>query len=112
MSPGEREDVASELRKINAALGGLVASQTAHGRELAEIKARVKETNGRVTRLEADRIADEATAEERRRNDKIAGRRESDQRNRFDRVKERSIGAMVTIAAVIVGAVLADVRFF
>ena len=106
------DDVAGELRKINSALGGLMASQRAHGRELAEIKARVKETNGRVTRLEADQIAEQAVADERRRSAVFSGRREAAQRSRIDKTRERLIGGFLTIAAVILGAILADVRFF
>ena len=112
MTPSERDHVAVELRKINERLGGLVASQSAHGLELAEIKARVKETNGRVTKLEAQQIANDAVAAERRRSAAVTGRRDTDLSTRRDRLRERTVGAAVTISAVILGALLADVRFF
>jgi len=93
--------IAAELRKISERLGGIVVSQAALALEIAEIKEGVKETNGRVTALEADKIARVAVVGERRRT------ASSD-----SRVKERFIGATVTLAAVIAGAVLTDVRFF
>jgi hypothetical protein len=110
-------DVMSErlemaLRSIDQQLGALVASQKAHGRELAEIKARVKETNGRVTALEAREIAERAALDERRRIDGEHGEQEVETRTRRDRTRDRLIAAVVTLASVGLGAVLADIRFF
>lgn len=112
MTDNEQNDVAVELRKINTALGGLIASQAAHGRELAEIKQRVKETNGRVTALEAVKIADDAITEDRQRRNELIGRRATDLNTHKFRLQDRAIGSGVTIVAVIVGAILADVRWF
>ena len=112
MTDKERDNVAAELRKINTALGGLMASQTAHGRELAEIKQRVKETNGRVTALEATKIADRAVKAEREQRAALANQRVTDKNTSRWRTRDRLIGSGVTIAAVIIGAILADVRWF
>lgn len=106
------ERVEMVLRSIDQQLGALVASQEAHGRELAEIKARVKETNGRVTALEAREIAERAALDERRKIDDAAGEIASETRSRNDRLRDRFIGAIVTLVSVGVGAVLADIRFF
>jgi hypothetical protein len=112
MTDSERSSLASELRKINTALGGLIASQENHGESLAEIKARVKETNGRVTALEARKIADEAVESDR------AGRRSIDatvvreQRTHRERNRDRVITITLTLMSVAIAAILADVRFF
>lgn len=96
------------LRSIDQQLGALVASQEAHGRELAEIKARVKETNGRVTALEAREIAEQAALDERRKIDDQA----VEVRSQRDRTKDRAIAAVITLVSVGLGAILADVQFF
>ena len=106
------ERVEMVLRSIDQQLGALVASQEAHGRELAEIKARVKETNGRVTALEAREIAERAALDERRKIDDAAGEQASEVRTRRDRTRDRLIAAGVTLISVGLGAVLADIRFF
>ena len=106
------DDVAVELRKINQSLGGLLASQKAHGFELAEIKARVKETNGRVTALEAANIAKQAVDRERARSNDLVSQHSSEVNTHRARRIDRSIGAAVAIFAVVIGAVLADVTWF
>ena len=112
MTETERSSLAAELRKINTALGGLIASQKNHGESLAEIKARVKETNGRVTALEARKIADEAVETDR------AGRRSVDahvvreKRSAQERNRDRLITVTLTLLSVAAAAILADVRFF
>lgn len=112
MTSSQADKIAGELSRMNQSLGDLIASQRAHGRELAEIKARVKETNGRVTALEKREIAERAVAEEREKTleDLSVGQKEA--RDHRARLQDRGIGAIVTLIAVVLGAVLADLNFF
>lgn len=112
MTDAERNGVATELRKISAALGGLAAGQHAHGVELAEIKARVKETNGRVTALEASRIAFRAVESERESRQRQVAAVTRETRSLQERGRDRALTVMVTLVSVAAAAVLADVRFF
>jgi hypothetical protein len=112
MTQGQIDSISSQLREMNLLLSQLHASQRAAGRELADIKNRVKETNGRVTALEAQEIRDRAVAEERSRMlAESAEQQQTGQEHRW-RLHDRLIGAGVTIACVVLGAVLADLRFF
>jgi hypothetical protein len=106
------DSITTQLREMNLLLSQLTASQQAIGRELGEIKTRVKETNGRVTALEAEEIKAHAAAAERER--LRAKHRELEERGTASRwrVQDRVVGAVVTLTAVILGAVLADLRFF
>ena len=104
--------ITEELRKISVQLGALAKGQEQQGRELAEIKIQVRATNGRVTALEAAEIAYKAVEVERA---KFAERIEDDiDKAHSTRLKTRdlTLGAFVTLTAVIVGAILADVQFF
>lgn len=106
------ERVEIVLRNIDQQLGALVAGQEAQGRELKEIKERVKETNGRVTALEAAEIEERAALRERRRIDEETGATVRESKDRREKLRDRLIGAGVTLIGVAVGAILADIRFF
>lgn len=106
------DSITAQLREINLLLSQVTASQRAAGRELAEIKERVKETNGRVTALEAQEIRDQAVADERARALDAAVEEQDRGAAQRWRLHDRMIGAGVTLAAVVIGAVLADLRFF
>jgi hypothetical protein len=112
MTDRERDGLAAELRKINHALGGLAAGQDAHGIELAEIKARVKETNGRVTALEASRIAFRAVESDRESRQRAVAAIARDSRSNEQRGRDRILTVIVTLVSVAAAAILADVRFF
>lgn len=112
MTDRERDGLAAELRKINHALGGLATGQDAHGLELAEIKARVKETNGRVTALEASRIAFRAVESDRESRQRAVAAITRDARSVRERGRDRALTVVVTLVGVAAAAVLADVRFF
>lgn len=104
--------IAEELRKISTQLGALAKGQEQQGRELAEIKIQVRATNGRVTALEAAEIAYNAVEAERA---KFAERIEEDiDKAQGLKLKTRdlTIGALVTLTAVVIGAILADIQFF
>ena len=60
MTPG---DIGQILEK----LGGIAARQEEQGKDLVEIKAEVRKTNGRVTAIEKREDAIDATASERER---------------------------------------------
>jgi hypothetical protein len=108
----EDSGIADELRKISKQLGALAEGQEYQQRELAEIKVQVRATNGRVTALEAAQIAQKAVEEER---SKFTLQLENDldaALERKDRVRERALGAVVTLSAVFIGAILADIQFF
>lgn len=108
----ERDGLAAELRKINHALGGLATGQDAHGIELAEIKARVKETNGRVTALEASRIAFRAVESDRESRQRGLAELTRERRSGRERNRDRTLTVIITLVSVAAAAILADVRFF
>lgn len=105
-------EITTALGKISNQLGQLQESQERQQKELAEIKFQVKATNGRVTALEAAQIAQKAVEEERSRFNKFLENEIDDQEQSRSRLLDRGIGATVTLAAVIIGAVLADLKFF
>jgi len=93
------------LGDIRERLGGVLRGQEDMGRELREIKAQTTKTNGRVNGLEereAAAIAVASVLKEQSTGDSSARQRRLD----------RWIGAGVTLAAVVVGAVLADAHLF
>lgn len=105
-------EITTALGKISNQLGQLQESQERQQTELAEIKFQVKSTNGRVTALEAAQIAQKAVEEERNRFNKFLEHEIDDQEQSRSRLLDRGIGATVTLVAVIIGAVLADLKFF
>lgn len=111
MSP-DNNSITTALGKISNQLGQLQESQERQQAELAEIKFQVKATNGRVTALEATQIAQKAVEEERSKFNQFLEHEIDEESQHRSRLMDRGIGAMVTLAAVIVGAVLADLKFF
>lgn len=93
-------------------ISGIIARLDAIRSDLVDIKQRVKETNGRVTQLEAREIAEAATLAERARlTGKLTGQA-AVAVGRSDRNRDRLLAAAVTLAGVAAGAILTDVRFF
>lgn len=105
-------EITTALGKISNQLGQLQESQERQQSELAEIKFQVKATNGRVTALEATQIAAKAVEEERKRFNEFLEKEVTEEETSRSRLLDRSIGATVTLVAVLIGAVLADLRFF
>lgn len=104
--------ITTALGKISNQLGQLQESQERQQSELAEIKFQVKATNGRVTALEATQIAQKAVEEERNKFNQFLEHEIDDQEQHKSKLVDRGIGSVVTLLAVIVGAVLADLKFF
>lgn len=105
-------EITTALGKISNQLGQLQESQERQQTELAEIKFQVKSTNGRVTALEAAQIAQKAVEEERNKFSRFLENEIDDETEQRNKLFDRSIGAGVTLVAVIIGAVLADLKFF
>lgn len=108
MTEETHNSIAEELRKINAQLGALAEGQARQGQELTEIKIQVRATNGRVTTLEAQRIAQEAVDAERQRmadhmEDTFDDAEDSRQKN-----IDRAITIVIGLAGVIAGVFLAN----
>lgn len=112
MTQPQIDSITAQLREMNLLLSQLAAGQKAQGRELADIKTQVKATNGRVTSLEAQEIREKAVADERAKHLAALERREDKSENVRSRLQDRLIGAAVAVAAVIIGAILADIKFF
>jgi len=112
MTQGQIDSITAQLRQMNTLLTELAAGQRAQAQELADIKTQVNQTNGRVTQLEAQEIREQAVADERAKHVTDMERREEQGTAARWRIQDRLIGATVTLGAVVIGAVLADLRFF
>jgi len=112
MGEFDNYNVANELRKMNSQLAVLTEGQANQGEDIAEIKVQVKATNGRVTALEAQKIAQDAVEKERTRLSIEFDEKMDDARDSRSKLVDRAIGSGVTLLAVIVGALLTDIQIF
>ena len=111
-SKNSNTNITTALGKISNQLGQLQESQERQQAELAEIKFQVKATNGRVTALEAAQIAQKAVEEERSKFNQFLEHEIDEDSKHRSKLTDRAIGSGVTLVAVLLGAVLADLKFF
>lgn len=112
MTEETHNSIAEELRKINAQLGALAEGQARQGQELTEIKIQVRATNGRVTTLEAQRIAQEAVDAERQRMSEHMEDTFDEQESSRQKNIDRAITIAIGLAGVLVGVFLSSTGGF
>jgi len=104
----EHDNIVSELRKISSQLGALTEGQARQGKELVEIKIQVRATNGRVTALEAQRIAQEAVKVERRRLSEKFDERDDDVKEGRQKNIDRMVTIIVGLFGILAGILLTN----
>lgn len=112
MTSETHDSIADELRKINAQLGRLAEGQARQEQELTEIKIQVRATNGRVTTLEAQRIAQEAVEAERKRMADVV----DEDIDQAEVIRQKNIDRVITVAVglggVLAGIFLTNIQVF